>query len=340
MEYRKLGRTGVDVSAVGLGGWEIGGGYGDVDDSEYQRAVHRAVDVGINCFDTAWSYGAGKSERALSRALGHRRQKVIIATKFGVGYEERFRDASYQRAMRSIEESLRNLQTDYIDVYLVHWPDPETPLEETVRALEDIVEQGKARFVGVSNFHTMQLEQCLQTRRIDVAQYCWNMLDRRAGVEVFPLCEQNGIGVMAYGPLAYGILTGTFTPETKFAQDDWRSQEGRVGTINLFQHLFDRDHFPKNLRAVGELRTIAAAYGKSLPQLALNWCLSHAPINVALVGCRNIEEVNHSLGALEWSIRPHDFQIIDDIFLKNGAVTTPEYWIDSGILRPHALSAS
>jgi aryl-alcohol dehydrogenase-like predicted oxidoreductase len=153
--------------------WEIGGTYGRIDETQFQRAVAQAIDNGITCFDTAEAYGMGVSEEAVARALGGRRNDVVIATKIGVGYEEmpNRRDSSRERVLASIDKSLRQLRTDHIDVYLVHWPDPNTPLEETMRALDDVVRQGKARFIGVSNFRLAQIEECARLRRIDVVQY-------------------------------------------------------------------------------------------------------------------------------------------------------------------------
>src|SRR4029453_724394 len=175
MEYRPFGQTDLQVSAIGFGCWEIGGTYGKIDEAQFQQAVQRAIDTGINCFDTAEAYGMGTSEQALARALGTRRQEVYVVTKFGVGYEEapNRRDSSRQRVMASIEKSLRNLQTDYVDVYLVHWPDVNTPFEETMRALDDIVQQGKARYIGVSNFRLAQLEACMRLGRGVVGECGW-----------------------------------------------------------------------------------------------------------------------------------------------------------------------
>jgi aryl-alcohol dehydrogenase-like predicted oxidoreductase len=175
MEFRQFGRTGLKVSAVGFGCWEIGGTYGRIDESQFQRAVAQAIDSGINCFDTAEAYGMGVSEEALARALGGRRNNVVIATKFGVGYEEmpNRRDSSRERILASIDKSLQRLRTDHVDLYLAHWPDPNTPLHETMRALDDVVRQGKVRFIGVSNFRLAQIEECARRRRIDVVQYAW-----------------------------------------------------------------------------------------------------------------------------------------------------------------------
>ena len=272
----------------------------------------------------------GVSEQALARALGPHRRDVIVVTKFGVGYDEmpNRRDSSRQRVMASIEKSLQRLQTDYIDVYLVHWPDVNTPFDETMRALDDIVRQGKARYIGVSNFRLGQLEACMQLRRIDVVQYGWNMFDRRMQTEIFPCCAAQQIGVMAYGSLAYGMLTGTFNADTRFEASDWRSRQGNVGILNLFRTLFGPDEFPRNLRAVDELKTLAAEYRKTLPQFALRWTTSNPVVSTALVGFRHPAEVEENLGALGWTISAEDLAAIDAIFARHGAVTVPPGWLE------------
>src|SRR5437763_11111313 len=177
MEYRPFGQTGIQVSAIGLGCWEIGGGYGKIEEEEFMQAVHRALDLGINCFDTAEAYGFGASEKSLAKALGSRRKEAVITTKFGIGYQEapNYRDCSRARVNASIEKSLTNLNTDYVDVYMVHWPDVNTPFEDTMHALDELVKQGKVRAIGISNFRLSQIERSMAARRIDVAQYCWNM---------------------------------------------------------------------------------------------------------------------------------------------------------------------
>src|ERR671923_775997 len=319
MEFRQFGQTDLQVSAMGFGCWEIGGTYGQIDETQFQQAVQRAIDAGITCFDTAEAYGMGASEQALARALGTRRQEVAVVTKFGVGYAERprGRDSSRQRAMASIEQSLRRLQTDYVDVYLIHWPDVNTPFEETMRALDDIVRQGKARYIGVSNFRLAQLEACMRLRRVDVVQYGWNMFDRRMQAEIFPYCAAQQIGVMAYGSLAYGMLTGTFHAGMRFEENDWRSRAGQMGALNLCRTLFGPDNSPRNLRVVEELQALAAEYHKTLPQFALRWTTSHPVISVALVGCRQASEVEENLGALGWAISEADMATIDAIFSRH-----------------------
>jgi aryl-alcohol dehydrogenase-like predicted oxidoreductase len=330
VEKRPFGRTGLQVSAIGFGCWEIGGGYGKIEEAEFDRAIARALDLGIDCFDTAEGYGFGASERALGRALGARRRDAIIVTKFGMGYRDKpkLRDASRERVVASIEKSLKHLGTDVVDVYLVHWPDPQTPFEETMRALEDVVRQGKVRFVGVSNFKRDEIDACMRVRRVDVVQYGWNMFDRRMQRDVFPYCRDHGIGVMAYGSLAYGLLTGTFTANVDFGSDDWRARASKMGSIKLFDGLFGAESFPRNLRAVEELKGIAARYGRSLPQLALRWAISNPVVSTALVGCRTVAEVEDNVGAIGWSIADADLAEIDAIFARNCVDTTPERWVE------------
>ena len=330
MELRPFGRTGLDVSAVGFGCWEVGGGYGDVERAEFARAVDRALDLGINCFDTAEGYGMGASEQALGEALGRRRDEAVVVTKFGMNYRDKpnLRDSSRERVLASIDKSLKNLGTDWVDVYLVHWPDRLTPFEETMEALDEIVRDGKVRFVGLSNFKLSEIEACMRTRRVDVVQYGWNMFDRRMEREIFPYCEANGIGFMAYGSLAFGLLTGTFTENMEFGSQDWRARRGKMGSIKLFEAIFGPDAFPRNIRAVNELKTIAARYDHSLPQLALRWATSHPAVSTALVGCRNVAEVEDNVGAVGWSIADEDVAEIDAIFERHDVDTSPDFWIE------------
>ncbi len=330
MERRQFGQTGLRTSAIGFGCWEIGGTYGRIDQNEFRRAVEQAIDSGINCFDTAEAYGMGLSEEALAQALGSRRNDVIIATKFGVGYEDmpNRRDSRRARVRAVIDNSLKRLRTDHVDIYLVHWPDPNTPLAETMQALDDIVHQGKARFIGVSNFRLAQIEEAMALRRIDVVQYAWNLFDRRMEAEIFPYCATRQIAVMAYGSLAYGMLAGTFHIGMSFDESDWRAKGGMLGSLNLFRTLFGSEHFPRNLAAVEELKSLAARYGKTLPQFALRWSLTNPVIGTALVGFRTPAEVSENLGALDWEISPADMAEVDAVLARHGCVTVPPGWLE------------
>ncbi|MBI4639463.1 MAG: aldo/keto reductase [Candidatus Tectomicrobia bacterium] len=322
MEYRTFGKTGLQVSPIGFGSWEMGGTYGYFDEGEITRAIHRALDLGINCFDTAEAYGQGRSETLLAKALGNRRKEIILVTKFGVGYEGK-RDSSRARAMMAIEGSLRRLNTDHVDVYLVHRPDVNTPFEETMRALDEIVRQGKARFVGVSNFSAEQMRECMRTRDIEVYQIVYHLFDRRMEKEIFPFCAEQNIGVMGYGSLAYGLLAGTFTEETTFGESDWRSKDEFFGL-----KLFESEKFKQNVRVVNELKAIAARRGKKVAQLALAWVLSNPVLSVALVGARKPEEVEENIGALGWNLTEADKREIDAVFERHKIDTAPNVWVD------------
>jgi aryl-alcohol dehydrogenase-like predicted oxidoreductase len=272
----------------------------------------------------------GASERARARALGSRREETIVVTKFGMAYRDmpNMRDSSPERVKSTIDKSLSNLGTDYVDVFLVHWPDRLTPFAETMGALDELVAAGKVRFVGLSNFKLDEIAECMKTRRVDVVQYGWHMFDQRMALDVFPYCEEEGIGVMAYGSLAFGLLTGTFTPEMDFGGEDWRARQGKMGSIKLFDALFGSESFPNNIKAVEELKAVAARHGRSLPQLALRWTTSNPVISTALVGCRNVAEVEDNMGALGWTLDDSTLREIDEIFERHGVRTTPDYWIE------------
>jgi aryl-alcohol dehydrogenase-like predicted oxidoreductase len=331
VEHRAFGRTGLQVSAVGFGCQEIGGGYGTIEESEFAAAVGRALDLGINSFDTAEAYGMGASEQALGRALGRRRDEAIISTKFGVGYagHPNLRDTSRARVFASIDKSLQNLGTDHVDVYIVHWPDRNTPFEETMSALDDVVRAGKVRFVAVSNFTRDELDQCVQTGRVDVVQYGLSLFDRRIEREILPYCEEHALGFMAYGALAYGLLSGSLTPEFRFPPDDWRSKSDKWGSMApLFTGLFGLDVLARNVEAVEELQRVAARRGRSLAQLALRWTTARAGVSTSLVGCRNVAEVEDNVGALGWAIDDEDRAEIDEVFARHGVDPCPHQWIE------------
>ena len=329
MEYRRFGQTDINVSSLGFGCWEMGGEYGQIGEPQVIDAIQRAIDVGTNCFDTAPAYGGGKSELMLGKALGSRRKDIFLVTKCGIDNPDRpkYRDGRRGPIMASIDQSLQYLQTDYVDVLLVHWPDVDAPFDETMTALDDIVKAGKARYVGLSNFTLDQIKECMKIRRVDIVQYGLHMFDRRMEKEIFPYCHKEGIGVMVYGPLAFGMLAGEFTEETKFDKNDWRSDENMLP--ELFLRMFGKENFRRNMQVVEELKPIAEALGKKVPHLALRWVLSNPAVSTALVGTRTDKEVEDNLGALDWSLSEGDMKELDAVFSKHGIDTSPDIWIDS-----------
>ncbi len=327
MEYRDFGMTGLKVSAIGFGCWETGGSYGAFHAEAVRKAVHRALDLGVTCFDTAMGYGEGQSERLLGEALKGRRDEAVVVTKFGIpsNPERKNRDSRREHLMASAEQSLKNLGMDHIDVMLVHWPDRAVPWEEPMRVLEDLTRAGKIRFGGVSNFRAEEIEACARTRRVDVAQYGYHLFDRRMEREVFPVCARERIGVMAYGSLAHGILAGAFTEETRFEEKDWRNR-GNSPIFGLT--LFAPDNFRKELRAVERFKQVAARRGKQVAHLALAWVLSNPVISTALVGCRSAAEVEDNVQALGWTLSDGERREIDAICREEGVDPAPDTWLE------------
>lgn len=328
MEYRDFGQTGLKVSVVGFGCWEMGGTYGDINHQQAEAAINRAIDLGVNCFDTAPAYGRGESERFLGKALGRRRKEVIVVTKCGIVQAPgRFkgRDARRPAIVASCDQSLRDLGTDYVDVMLIHWPDVTTPFEETMGALDDLVKQGKIRFVGESNMTLGMIKECMKTRRMDVVQGGLNLFDRRLEQRVFPYCQEQNIGVMTYGSLAFGLLAGSFTEDTEFGPNDWRSSNRAAGW-NL--GMFTRDQFRRNVRVVEDLKPVAARAGKRMPQMALRWVLSNPAVSTALVGMRNPQEVEDNIGALGWTLADRDKAEMDGVFARHRVNTAPDIWFE------------
>jgi aryl-alcohol dehydrogenase-like predicted oxidoreductase len=288
--------------------------YGSIEEQDAVAAVRRAFDLGVNCFDTAPAYGSGHSEEMLARALGERRKDVILVTKCGIvpffpGRTTSSRDSSPDGIKAEVEASLKRLQTDYTDVLLVHWPDENTPFEDTMGALDEIVQSGKARFVGVSNFTVDQIEECMKVRRVDVVQVGYHIFDRRQEAEMFPYCLEHGIGVMGYGSLAHGLLSGAFTSETTFDKDDWRG-----GGVAFGQPIFREGNFAANVAVADRLKKeVAEPKGAALSQLALAWVLGNDALSTALVGARTQAEVEANVDGVELELSAADRAKIDGI---------------------------
>ena len=315
MQQRAFGRTGLAVSALGFGSWPMSGGdrYGAIEDGEAIRAIHRALDVGVNCVDTAPAYGFGHAEEVVGQALRGRRSQAILVTKCGLAWDPEVpairRDTTPASLRRGVDQSLRRLQTDVIDVYLIHWPNAETPFEDAFSAMDDIVRTGKVRFVGVSNFTVEQMEACMRVRRVDVVQVGYHLFDRRMEREVFPYCARHGIGVMGYGPLGHGLLTGTFTAATRFLEPDWRAKGIAFG-----QPIFTPENLLRNVKVVDRLRReVAEPLGVSVSQLALAWVFRNPVVSTALVGARNPAEVDANLAGTRLALSDADVVRIEGI---------------------------
>ncbi len=316
MQYRNFGKSDLVTSVIGFGGWPMGRGhYGSFDEDEVIRAVHEAIDQGITLFDTAAVYGWGEGEKLLGRALKGKRDRVVLVSKGGRRWDDpsnpQLRDSSREALTRGLEDSLRRLQTDHLDLYLIHWPDESRPMSEPMSAFADFQRQGKIRYGGVSNFSVAQMKDCLETFPIICNQVGYHLFDFRMEPEVLPFCRQNGLGVMAYGSLAHGLLTGAMTPDTRFEPDDWRRSLVAFG-----QPIFQGEHFLRNLKKVDRLKEIAASKGKTVAQLALAWVISNPAISVALVGVRRPSEVQENVRAADWAMTEQEREDIRKVVMS------------------------
>jgi aryl-alcohol dehydrogenase-like predicted oxidoreductase len=319
MQYTMLGRTGLVVSRLAFGTWQLGGDWGVTDIGQAVSAIRRAVEGGVTFFDTAQAYGFGRSERLLARGLQIlTRDEVVIATKGGMRPAADgagvIRDSSPDWVRRGVEESLTALGTDYLDLYQLHWPDPATPAEETAEALAKLVADGKIRHVGVSNFDNTQMEAFSSVLPVETLQPPYHLFRRDIEAQVLPYTAAHDIGVLAYGPLAHGLLGGRMNPETTFAADDWRSKSP----------MFTGDAFVRNLAAVTALRHLATdELGVTLPQLAVAWTLAHPAVHVAIVGTRNPGHVDEILAAADYCLTDEALQRIDTVMADATTVAGP-----------------
>jgi aryl-alcohol dehydrogenase-like predicted oxidoreductase len=316
MQEIKLGATNLEVSRICFGTWQFGGDWGEIDKGDAIAAVGRARELGVNFFDTAQAYGFGVSERLLARALeGVPREQVVLATKGGLRKEgaELLRDSSPRWLRAGLEASLENLGTDYVDIYQVHWPDPNTPFAQTAAALEEFVEEGKVRYVGASNFDAQQIAEFERTRRLDTLQPPYHMLRREIEESVLPYCGEHDLGVLAYGPLAHGLLSGHFTRETRLAENDWRRGSD----------LFGGSNYERNLEIVERLRDLAQELGITVAQLAIAWVLANPAVHVAIVGARRPDHIEGATPAAAVTLDGDTMARIEEILAGAAMVGGP-----------------
>jgi aryl-alcohol dehydrogenase-like predicted oxidoreductase len=310
MKYTKLGKSDLNVSAIGQGTWAMGGDfYGETDEKEMISTIHAAVDAGINFIDTAPAYGNGRAQSIVGKAVKNMRDKVIIGDKCGIVWNgkgmERILKAT--TILLEVERTLRVLGTDYIDLYQVHWPDLlGTPLEETFGALNLLVEQGKVRYIGVSNFDLDQLKKTVSLTNLIAFQPQYSMLARGAEEDVIPFCRENNIGVITWGSLAAGMLTGEYKEAPK-AEKDNRSK---------FYEFFNEPYLSKSLELVEYLKTIASNYGKALPQVAINWVINQPGISVALCGGTTPKMAQENAAAADWDLSKDDINSIEAEYFR------------------------
>jgi aryl-alcohol dehydrogenase-like predicted oxidoreductase len=313
-EFVEIPETQIHVSRVALGTWAMGGWmWGGTDERESVATIHAALHQGINLIDTAPVYGFGVSEEIVGAALAGMRSQTVIATKTALEWRggQIYRNATRARIMQEVDDSLRRLRTDYIDIYQVHWPDPLVPVEETAEAMRSLYEQGKIRAIGVSNFSVAQMERFRQVAPLHVLQPPYNLFERAIDVDVLPYCRANNIATFGYGALCRGLLSGRMRPETTFDGDDLRRIDPK----------FQAPRFAQYLEAVRQLDELARRrFHRRVIHLAVRWMLDQG-ISVALWGGRHPAQVESAAGVAGWSLTSEERDLIERIV--NAAVPDP-----------------
>jgi aryl-alcohol dehydrogenase-like predicted oxidoreductase len=312
MQYKKMGRTGLKISEITLGTMIFGQ---QVDEAESLKIIDLAFEKGINSFDTADGYAGGRSEEIVGKALKNKRHVVVLASKVASKQGPGPNDAGLSREhiLQAVENSLRRLGTDYLDIYYAHHPDNTTPIEETLRAFDTLVRQGKVRYAACSNYRAGQLVRALAVSeqrnlaRFDCIQTVYNLITRDIEAELLPTCADEGVGVVVYNPLAGGLLTGKHngnqppTADTRFGQNPM---------------YLERYWSPINFKAVEHLKQIAAAFNRKPAQFALAWVLGNPGIASAIVGASSAAQLAENLGALDVKLSPDETKACDDVWLE------------------------
>lgn len=300
--YRPLGQSGIQISSILMGTWQAGRRmWADIDDDQTIRAIREGFEAGITTVDTAEVYGEGYSEQIVARALKDARDRAVYASKVFANH------LKYDQVIEACERSLKNLETDYLDLYQIHWPagsfnSERVPVEETLRAMNELKAQGKIRAIGLSNFSREQLEEACQYAQIDSLQPPYSLFWRFAEADAIPFCRERGITVLAYSPMAQGLLTGKFGPDHQFAEGDHRAKS----------KLFEPETYQRVQAAIAELRPIADRLGISLANLALAWVTSQ-PNTCAIAGARNPEQAVENAKALAIRLDPVVWNEMDAI---------------------------
>lgn len=307
MEQRNLGRSGLLVSVVGLGCNNFGM---RLDTNGTRAVIDKAIDIGITLFDTADYYGGlGGSEKAMGEVLGTRRKDIVLATKFGLPMdnEGKKKGASRRYILQAVEASLERLQTDWIDLYQIHFPDPQAPMDETLRALDDLIQQGKVRYIGCSNHAAWQIVEAhfiardLKINHFISCQDEYSLVERKAEAELIPAARQYGLGLLPYFPLASGLLTGKYKRGAKMS-DDMRLSQSWAG---------DRYLNDTNWGIVERLSSYAESHGRSLLELAMSWLLAKEPVASVIAGATKPEQVETNAKSVAWKLTPAEVTEID-----------------------------
>lgn len=312
MEYEKLGLTGLKVSRICFGCWALGGhGYGPVDNNESVAAIHRAIDLGINLFDTADVYGFGNSEKILGQALQGQKD-VFVATKFGVAWDDAGntrKDCSVAHLKKAVNGSLKRLKRDYIDLYQLHWHDGFTPVSELMYALVELKQEGKIRYIGCTNVSLDFINRANECERLESAQfqYCLNDQSRKSDIKT--LVSEYKMAILAYGVLGRGVFTGKYDLQSKFPVNDTRGEDPNFN---------ENGH--KNMVLLAAVQGLAEKYNKTPSQVVTKWLFDDNDVTCALLGMKTVSQVAENVGSLGWKLADEDCQTLsskaDDLFNK------------------------
>jgi aryl-alcohol dehydrogenase-like predicted oxidoreductase len=304
MKYKKLGDTGFEVSEICLGTWVFGGDcWGEVDDKVSQRVVEEAVESGVNFIDTAPIYGSGRSEEVIGRAIKGKREGLVIATKCGLKIKDGALavDLSPAFIRKDLENSLRRLGVETIDLYQCHWPSDTTPYKETFDELNKFVREGKIRHIGVSNFDKKQTAKAMEYAKIETNQVQYSLLDRRIESELMPFCEEKGISILPYGPLGGGILTGKYNDPPEIKKGDVK---------DFFYQFYKEPNWSKAKKMVSVLKEIADERGAQVSHVAIKWVLARAIVPSCIVGCRTSDQLKDNVSAVELELSTQELDLI------------------------------
>jgi aryl-alcohol dehydrogenase-like predicted oxidoreductase len=321
MDTRQLGQTDLHITPIGFGAWAIGGGewaggWGSQDDRESIAAIHRALDLGINWIDTAPAYGLGRSEQVVARALKGRSERPYIFTKCAIRWREDrslYNSLTAESVREELENSLRRLETDVIDLYQIHWPDPEHEIEAAWSTMAELQREGKVRYIGVSNFNVEQLRRMQAIAPVASLQPPYSLVKPQVEEELLPFCLEQQIGVIVYSPMMSGLLTGKMTRERimNMPDDDWRRNAPE----------FQEPQLTRNLELVEVLRSIGERHGRSPGEVAIAWTLRHPAVSGAIVGARRPSQIEGTVGAADFRLSPEELAEIDQARgLQSGSV--------------------
>lgn len=317
MQTKQLGNTDMHLTPLGMGTWAIGGGgwvggWGSQDDAEFIATIHKALDLGINWIDTAAAYGLGHSEEVVARALKGRSNKPYVFTKCSTVWNEKREVSNTLKAdslRKEVENSLRRLQTDVIDLYQIHWPNPDEEVEEGWSTLAQFKKEGKVRYIGISNFNVDQMQRAQKIAPISSLQPPYSLIKRDIEQDILPFCQEHNIGVIVYSPMQSGLLTGAINADfvQKLPEDDWRRNSPE----------FNEPRLSRNLKLVDLLRKIGEAHDRSPGEVAIAWALRHPAVTAAIVGGRHPYQVERNIGAADFRLNQDEIEQIESFVKAN-----------------------